>query len=173
MKSRIAVCIFSLSVAVLSLTLGGCAGNTETSDPSSDQQISSPVSDGADNSDSPGGSGSSDNPSSSDNSDIVPEPKKPDGEPTFLTCPDGTPIYTSEISEIYKGNEEWGFKEAITLEQAEQFAHEGGDFTVKCDGFFYGYIPEKALNRVDDPEMFKDSGGTFKFLGEMSDEKSG
>ncbi|MDE7228859.1 MAG: hypothetical protein K2N56_00130 [Oscillospiraceae bacterium] len=173
MKSRIAVCIFSIFVVVLSLSLGGCTGNMETSDPSSNQQISSPISDGANNSDAPGRSGSSDNPSSSDNSDSTLEPQKPDGEPTFLIRPDGTPIYTSEISEIYKGNEEWGSKEAITLEQAEQFAHEGGDFTVKCDGFFYGYIPEKALNRVDDPEMFKDSGGTFKFLGEMSDEKSG
>ncbi len=171
MKSRIAVCIFSLSVAVLSLSLGGCTGNMETSDPSSDQQISSPVSDGADNSDASGGSGSSDIPSSSDNSDIVPKPKKPEGEPTFLTAPDGTPIYTSEISEIYKGSEEWGDKEAITLEQAEQFAKEGSDFSVKCNSFAYGYTSEGTLNRVDNPEMFKDigNGKSFEFLGEDFD----
>ncbi|MDE7228860.1 MAG: hypothetical protein K2N56_00135, partial [Oscillospiraceae bacterium] len=89
-----------LCTAAFIAFLTGC-NDGEKSDPLSDQQISSPVSDGANNSDAPGGSGSSDNPSGSDNSDNAPEPKKPDGEPTFLTCPDGTPIYTSEISEIY------------------------------------------------------------------------
>lgn len=43
-----------------------------------------------------------------------------------------------------------------------------GEFTVKCEGFVYGFIPERALNRADDPEMFKDlSDGTmFEFLGD-------
>lgn len=158
------------TVAVLAnlAALTGC-NSGETPDVSGDSQLSSPVSDSTSNTDNSGGA------DSSDNSDSAPEPQKPDEEPTFLTAPDGTPIYTSEISEIYKGSEEWGDKETITLEQAEQLAHEGGDFTVKCDGFFYGYMPEKALNRVDDPEMFEDSGDgeAFEFLGKMSDKKSG
>ncbi len=108
--------------------------------------------------------------SSAPESDVsnVPEPQKPDGEPTFLTLLDGTPIYTSQICEVYKGAEVWGDKEAITLEQAEQFARERSDFSVKCDGFAYGYISERSLNYVDDPEMFKQrekDSEYFDYLG--------
>ena len=163
-----------LCMAVFLASLTGCSNASETSGSSGGSRASSPISDsstaaGASDTESTG------DPNSSDNLSSVPEPQKPDGDPTFLTRPDGTPIYTSEISEVYTGSEERGNKEAVTLEQAEQLAREGGDFTVKCDGFFYGYIPEKALNRVDDPEMFEDGGDgkSFKFLGEMSDEKSG
>ncbi len=160
----------TLLTAVLLVSLTGCKPNGEISDTPPDPGDSSAITDSSDSSDKPGNSDNSDSPNSSTVSESAPEPPKPAGEPTFITLPDGTPIYTSEISEIYKGVEEWGNKEAITLEQAEQLAHEGGDFTVKCNGFFYGYIPERALNRVDDPEMFKDSGDgkSFKFLGEMS-----
>lgn len=37
---------------------------------------------------------------------------------------------------------------------------------MKCEGFAYGFIPERALNRVDDAEMFKDRGNGFDFLGD-------
>ncbi len=107
-----------------------------------------------------------------DNSDSA---SKPAGEATFLTAPDGTPIYTSEISEVYTGSEEDGSKKTITLAEAEQMAQTGeGGFTIKCDGFVFGYIPERALNRIDNPDMFsEDEYGYFDYLGEVSDIKSG
>ena len=152
------------------LLLSGCSKQTETSLPDTDSGNSSEISDnGISN------NNSSDTSDNSENSDSTPEPPKPDGEPTFLTAPDGTPIYTSEISEVYTGSEIWDDKKAVTFEQAEQMAQSGeGSFTVRCDGFVYGCVPEKALNRIDDPEMFesKDNGKSFKFLGELSDKNS-
>ncbi len=149
----------TLLTAVLLVSLTGCKPNEESPDTPTDSGGSSAITDSSDNS---GSSGSSSAPES------APEPPKPEGEPTFLTSPDGTPIYTSEISEIYTGSEEFGNKKPLILAEAEQIAQTGdGDFTVKCDGFFYGYIPERALNRMDNPEMFKDSGEgkSFDFLG--------
>lgn len=86
------------------------------------------------------------------------------GEPTFLICPDGTPVYTSEILSIYTDDSD------ITLEEAEQLAREGGDFTVVCSGFVYGYLPDLAYNRIDDPKLFKDQGDgvNFSFIGEKT-----
>ncbi len=159
----------TLLTAVLLVSLTGCKPNEESPDTPNSPGDSSAITDSSDN------SGNSGSPNSSTASDSAPEPPKPTGEPTFLTAPDGTPIYTSEISEIYTGSEEFDNKKTITLEQAEQIAQTGdGDFTIKCDGFVYGYIPERALNRVDDPEMFKDSGSgkSFKYLGEKFDVNS-
>lgn len=163
------ISIFCVTALLVSLT--GCS-NGEIPDALKESDNTSTISDNLSSNNNSDESNNLENPNSMNSS---PEPQKPKGEPTLLTKPDGTPIYTSEISEIYKGSEERGNKETISLEQAEQLAHEGGDFTVKCDGFFYGYIPEKALNRVDDPEMFEERGDgeTFEFLGEMSDRKSG
>jgi len=170
----------TLCAAALLASLTGCT-REQASDPSSDSHISSQTSDNSDslgnsdNSDSLGNSDNSDNSSNSDSPSAPesdPEPLKPAGEPTFLTAPDGTPIYTSEISEIYTGSEQFNDKKTITLAEAEQIAKTGeSDFTVKCDGFAYGYIPERALNRIDDPEMFEDtgSGESFEFLGEKFD----
>lgn len=156
--------IFCTALIIAALT--GC-NSGETNSDNSDNN-SAQISDN---------SGNSQSSNNSENSDNIPEKKIPDGEPTFLTAPDGTPIYTSEISEVYKGSEEWGNKETITFEQAEQAARAGdSDFTVKCDGFAYGYIPEKALNHVDDPEMFKQDekyGEYFKYLGEGFDVNTG
>ncbi len=172
MKSRIAVSVLSLSVAVLSLVLGGCNGNINNESESlsgvsqsAENSGSSAITDSSDNS---GNSGSSSAPES------APEPQKPAGEPTFLTAPDGTPIYTSEISEIYEGSWEIEDKKTITFEQAEQMAQTGDDlFTIKCDGFIYGCIPERALNRIDNPDMFvEDEYGSFDYLGEVSDKAS-
>lgn len=156
----------TLFAAALLFSLTGCSSG-EMSDLSSDSKIYAPSSDSTGNSDwnSTNNSVSSDNPKNDFVSEI------PEGEPTFLTLHDGTPVYTSEISEIYKGSEEWGDKEAITLEQAEQFAKEGSDFSVKCNDFAYGFTSEGTLNRMDNPEMFKDigNGKSFEFLGEEFD----
>ena len=165
-KLHITVTAFLLSV--FALLLSGCSKQIDTSLSELDNSTSSETSNSNSSSEN---SGNSDN---SESSDSDPEPPKPDGEPTFLTAPDGTPIYTSEISEVYTGSELWNTKENITLEQAEQMVQsEVGSFTVRCDGFVYGCVPEKALNYVDNPEMFEDSGdgNRFEFLDELSDQK--
>lgn len=105
------------------------------------------------------------------------EPQTPSGEPTFLLCPDGVPLYTSEITEIYSGSD----KNPATFDEAEQgirsVKYEHGSltceeqFTIKCDGFTYGYIPMPALNRVDNPDMFEEDGSSFRYLG--ATDKSG
>lgn len=118
------------------------------------------------------GSGNSENSTqnSEDNSSDHNTSSIPRGEPTLFICPDGTPVYTSEISEIYTGSESNGNLEPLTLEQAERRAEEcEGEFNVKCEGFAYGFIPERALNRVDDPEMFKDPGDG-EIIGFLGDE---
>ena len=89
-------------------------------------------------------------PPSGSDSDV----SKDKGEPTFLICPDGTPVYTSEITAVFTGSDEEGDRHDITLEEAERFAREGGDFTVICSGFVYAYIPENAFNRIDNPDLF-------------------
>lgn len=103
-------------------------------------------------------------PPSGSDSDV----SKDKGEPTFLICPDGTPVYTSEITSVFTGSDEYGDRRDITLEEAERLAHEGGDFTVICSGFVYGYLPETAFNRIDDPDMFEDQGDgvNYRFIGE-------
>ncbi len=153
-----------LLTAVLVASLTGCKPNGEGSDTSNSPGNSSEITDSSDN------SGNSDNSTAPDS---APEPQKPVGEPTFLIAPDGTPIYTSEISEVYTGSEWDGNKETLTLEQAEQYARAcEGEFNVKCEGFSYGFIPERARNRIDDPEMFKEAGNgeNFDFVGEELDE---
>lgn len=169
MKKYIAVTALSLSLILLS-QLVGCSnvGNPSddlsTSTPNSTENSSNDMSSTADE-------------TSSGNGTSTVENIQPDGEPTFLTAPDGTPIYTSEITEIYTGNEESGNKKTITLADAEQSTRSGsGYFTVKCDGFVYGYIPERALNYIDNPEMFKQQGNDgkyFDYLGEEFDINTG
>ncbi len=155
--------ISAISSLTFILSLTACSnsqssGDNSTSSSSSTESSSSSTT-------------STESSTTSSESSTAPEPEIPAGEPTFLICPDGTPVYTSEISEIYKGSEEWGDKEPITLEQAEQFAKEGSDFSVKCDGFAYGFTSEETLNCIDNPEMFKDigNGEFFEFLGEEFD----
>lgn len=163
MKKYIAITALSLSVAVLSLTTG-CSDGIITNKSSDFEQSSM--------SDLPSGNfenNSTEISQSEPGNSVLEIPK---GEPTFLICPDGTPVYTSEISEIYAGSEFDGNLETLTLEQAERRAEEcEGEFNVKCEGFAYGFIPERALNHIDDPEMFKDigEGVNFDFLGEEDD----
>ncbi len=153
----------TLLTTVLLVSLTGCKPNEESPDTTNSPGDSSAITDSSDN------SGNSDNSSTPESE---PEPQKPAGEPTFLICPDGTPVYTSEIREVYTGSEFSGNKETLTFEQAEQYARAcEGEFNVKCEGFAYGFIPERALNRVDNPEMFKEAGNGngFDFIGEELD----
>lgn len=145
---KITVIFSVLTAAAILALLTGCSSGT--SDPSSDSQISSPVSDSNDSIDNSDGSESSDFPGSSDNSDSASEPQKPDGEPTFLIGLDGEPVYTSELSEIYKiDRETWDEIPVETLDHENLF-------NVVCDGFTYVYTPRPAVNCMDAPELFED-----------------
>lgn len=93
----------------------------------------------------------------------VPKTQSPTDEKTFLVCPDGAPIFTSEITEIYSGNEETNDKKSLTLFQAENAARNKRDFKVKCDGFAYGYFPEPSFDRNSLPEAFGGSSGIAEY----------
>ncbi|MDE7230443.1 MAG: hypothetical protein K2N56_08190 [Oscillospiraceae bacterium] len=155
-----------LTAAALLASLTGCSSGAEKSDPSSDSHISSPVSDSVDNS---GGSGSSDIPSSSDNSDSAPEPQKPDGEPTFLTAPDGTPIYTSQITKYQDpGRRPDGTHEQYPLDtfSRETFSDLARCPEVVCEGFAYAFIPRFNVNVSEAPDKFTESFGIQEYSGE-------
>lgn len=155
--------LFIIPALVLALSLTACDTSPESGESSSGN--SSAVQSAGDSS-STGESVPVDNPTADS------KPITPSGEPTFLTAPDGTPVYTSEISEVYSGSEFSGNKETLTFEQAEQYVGTGEvEFKVKCEGFAYGFIPERALNCVDNPEMFKEAGNGngFDFIGEELD----
>lgn len=145
-----AAAVFANLAALTGCNSGG------TSDNSGDSQLSSPVSDSTGNTDNSDGAGSS------DNSDSAPEPKKPDGEPTFLIGLDGEPVYTSEISEIYNFDRET--LEYIRTETLDRESFSRG----VCESFTYGYIPRMFVNFIDNPELFEDSDktGFYFYCGE-------
>ncbi len=148
MKSRIAVSVLSLSVAVLSLALGGCNGNI-----GNESDLSSGASQSAENSGSSAITDSSDN-SENSGSSSAPEPPKPDGEPTIFTAPDGIPIYTSEITKSLDDNGRPISVNDLTLDKNSE---------IFCDGFQFFKEPlGVTYDTYHDPEMFDD----LDFLGE-------
>lgn len=169
MKKKLTILISTLTAALILST--GCAkapsdpGNS-TPEQSSSQGSSSVPENSSGNNDESSNSGS-------ESGDSAPTNDK--GEPTFLICPDGTPVYTSEITEIYTGSDfmENDDRRDITLEEAEKLAKEGGDFTVICSGFVYGFIPENAFNRIDDPDLFGTRDDVIGFFSSESTEYYG
>lgn len=107
--------------------------------------------------------------SSTPESDVsnVPEPQKPDGEPTFLTAPDGTPIYTSEITKYQNPAEYHGTHEQFPLDTFNM-----GTFTdvdcpeVVCDGFAYAFIPRFNINYNEAPDKFEEWDNILRYTGE-------
>lgn len=164
--------IAALFAALLTAALAGCGSDKANTPAGGGGSSSSSDNSGSSSEQSRDGSPTGDGDGSPES-----RPETPSGEPTFLTAPDGTPIYTSQITEIYKGSEENGTKDAITLEEAERMAREGDmNFTVRCGGFAYGYIPKKALNAFDDPALFKEheqGSGSYEYLGNDYDNETG
>lgn len=95
-------------------------------------------------------------------------PEIPKGEPTFLTCPDGTVIYTSQITK-YQGSarNEDGSHEQFPLDtfNMETFTDVSGREVV-CDGFAYGFIPRFTINVSEAPEKFTEIAGVQMYSGE-------
>lgn len=147
---RVSAVIFALSI----LCLSGCNSDKvpETSDNLSQSQSIS-------------------NTNSSKNSQSKPEssiPEIPKGEPTFLTCPDGTVIYTSQITK-YQGSarNEDGSHEQFPLDtfNMETFTDVSGREVV-CNGFAYGFIPRFTINVSEAPEKFTEIAGVQMYSGE-------
>ena len=150
MKSRIFVSILSLSVAVLSLSLGGCSGKSnESMGDTSHNNVVSPSGDGSYNS------------STSENSvnsvaDGISESVQPSGTPTIFIGPDDKPIYSSEITEIINAHNTSLTAETITVDD------EGT--TILCEGFQYFKEPAGvAYNNYENPELFE----KMEFVGKM------
>lgn len=100
-----------------------------------------------------------------------PEEKAPAGEPTFLTAPDGTPIYTSEITRYQDSAEFQGTHEQFPLEQFNEETFKGRDTAfdypeVVCEGFAYAFIPRVNISRYGSPEKFIERGGVAIYNGE-------
>ena len=142
MKRHVAVTALSLAVALSAVFAAGC-GTTGDSGDSGDNSAGNSANESTENS-------GEDSAQNSDNDpDSVPEKQTPDGEPTFLIAPDGEPIYTSEITQFCNYSRE----SHIELVPDGEGSLE--NFTAaRCDGFVYGYIPEKGINFVENPELF-------------------
>lgn len=145
MKSRIIVSILSLSIAILSLSLGGClnGGNEGTGNifQSSTKYgtENSPVSESFEVS-----------------SDSENTPSVPQGMPTIFIGPDDKPIYSSEITEIINAHNTSLTAETITVDD------EGT--TILCEGFqFFKEPAGVAYNNYENPELFE----KLEFVGEM------
>ena len=88
------------------------------------------------------------------------EPEVPAGEPTFLTCPDGTVIYTSQITKYQEGAEFLGTHEHV---QYPLGAFNKETFTTPeclqavCEGFTYGFFPRLNVNVTESPEKFTET----------------
>ena len=134
------ITVMILTLAML-LSLTACDNSENLSDSGGSSEVDSQ------NMGNSGNSESSEN--SDDISDSEPVRPKPDGEPTFLICPDGEPVYTSEISGFYK----YGERVLSDLVPDGEGSLENFE-AIECDGFVYGYIPKTAFNFVENPELF-------------------
>lgn len=153
MRSRITVGIFSIMIALCSLSIGGCSGNSAESSEKNTQSNIGQIINNYDNSPT-----SEKSESSSDNplSDIIlGTPPAPNGEPTIFVGLDGKPIYTSEITELKHYSEP-----PIT---ADKITADDYSASIKCEGFQYFKKPTgKAYNNYKDPELFDG----LDFIGE-------
>ncbi len=151
------LCAAALLVNIAALT--GCKPNEESPDTPNSPGGSSAITDSSDNSEN---SGSSSAPES------APEPPKPDGEATFLTCPDGTVIYTSQITK-YQDRARYtnGSQKQYPIDtfNMETFT-DNTNPQVVCEGFAYGFIPRYCVNITEAPEKFTNSDGIDKYSGE-------
>lgn len=96
----------------------------------------------------------------------------PAGEPTFLTAPDGTPIYTSEITKYQNSSEFQGTHEQFPLDQFNKQTFKSRDDLydlpeVVCDGFAYAFVPRYNINYSAAPDKFEEFDDvSLRYTGE-------
>ncbi len=160
MRSRITVSILSLSVAVLSLALGGCTGGNINKESNFSSGVSKPT---VDSNSSSGGSAPLDEPSDNSAADSTPSaPAVPSGDPTIFIGPDGNPIYDSEITKLISYKDDFN-KKAAEITADDEYV------TILCEGFQYFKEPGGVTyNSLDNPEKFDG----LEFKGEMPENKN-
>ncbi len=141
------------TLALLTAFTGCNNGETSGGAPESTAENSAP--ENTEKSESGGNSESA--PESTDNSESAPESSASEeskGEPTFLTCVDGTVIYTSDITSL---NSDDAKEEAaeIPIEELDEERFINDAYSVICDGFAYAFTSKDAFNPVQNPELFK------------------
>ena len=159
MKSRIAFYIFSMTLAIVSVSLGGCSGNDDSfADKSTLNDIgkysenSSVVLPNSGNTN--GKNDNSLNESKTSSFVSTPESIQPSGTPTIFIGPDENPIYDTDVTRIICNDPNF------SKEPAEITA-EDEDITIFCEGFQYFKEPAgKAYCTYENPEMF--DGAEFK-----------
>lgn len=110
--------------------------------------------------------------STEDETSNAPEEKAPEGEPTFLTTPDGTPIYTSELTRYQNPTEFHGTHEQFPLEQFNKETFKSRDILcdlpeVVCEGFAYAFIPRFNINFSAAPDKFEEFDDvSLRYTGE-------
>lgn len=95
----------------------------------------------------------------------------PEDEPTFLTAPDGTPIYTSELTRYQDTAEFHGTHEQFPLEQFNKQTFKIRDILdhpeVVCEGFAYAFIPRFNINYSAAPDKFEEfDDESLRYIGE-------
>lgn len=142
-----------ITTAVLATTLSGCDKQSGSGNSSTEQSTESTVE-------------STQSTQSTESTSIT--EFVPTGEPTFLTCPDGTPIYTSQISKYQdSARNADGSHEQFPIEtfNMETFT-DNTTPQVVCEGFAYGFIPRYCVNITEAPEKFTNSDGIDMYSGE-------
>ncbi len=148
----------ALIIALSLLCLTGC-----NSGEISDSSISSESENSTLNSSSTSSSSESSTATSPESS----EPEVPAGEPTFLTCPDGTVIYTSQITK-YQDSAAYadGSHEQYPLDTFNKETFIDNTPQVVCEGFAYGFIPRYVANVAEAPDKFTELDGIQVYSGE-------
>lgn len=113
---------------------------------------------------------STDNPESTDNTVSTPESSAPEesapkGEPTFLTCVDGTIIYTSDITLLQGYNDDYELVE-LPVEELDEERFFNEDCSVICDGFAYAFTSKNSFNPAEDPDKFQSFDDIYEYVGE-------
>lgn len=142
MKPRITVGIFSMAIAVLSLSIGGCSeNNSESGESITQSNISGIIN----------GSGDFTTLESSGNASEISSESSSSDE-------DGKPVYDSDVVKIINYYDTDFSKKAAEITDKDE-----GTYII-CEGFQYFKEPAgTAYNSYEDPEMFDG----YEFKGEM------
>lgn len=158
--------VFSALAVLLSLTACGAA-QYSPSENSGDSSVI--LENSKTSSEKPTDTDDSDHSSGSHIENSVPKPQKPDGEPTFLTLPDGTPIYTSQITKYQnEARDANNSHEQYPLDtfNLETFTDDFLMPEAVCEGFAYAFFPRFNINVSEAPDKFSEIGGVQMYSGE-------
>jgi len=156
MRSRVTISVFSIMIAVCSLTIGGCSGNdSESGENITKSNINNIIYDlGGSSTVESSESASENSESSSSGNSAANAPNVPSGEPTIFIGSDEMPIYDTEVTKITSNDSDFNKK-------ASEITAEDEGLTIFCEGFQYFKEPRgEAYSSFNNPEMF--NGAEFK-----------